>query len=415
MDLKELKKPELLMPVSGPDTLRCAVLYGADAVYMGGEAYSLRAYADNFSGDELKDAVDYAHKNGVNIYITANIYAYDDDFPGIEEYFERLAEIGPDALLISDPGVFMIAKRVCPDIPVHISTQANNTNSGTFRFWYDQGVRRVVAARELSLERLRKIKEQIPDDMEIEAFVHGAMCISYSGRCLLSAALSERSANRGMCTHPCRWNYSLVEEKRPGQYMDVFENERGTFVMDSKDLCMIEHIPELLDCGVDSLKVEGRMKSALYTACVGRAYRKAIDDFFEDRTLYEKNINRYLNEVSACTHRPYSTGFFYGNPGRDGQIYDANAYASDYTYIGCIEEITEDGRIRFHQKNKFSVGDEIEIMLSDGRDEVHKVIGLYDEDGNRVESAPHAGQLLYLDVGKTEGVPDAVMRKKATS
>ena len=276
-----MRNTELLIPASSLEVLKTAVLYGADAVYIGGEMYGLRAKAKNFSRQDMAEGIAYAHAHGVKVYVTANIVAHNDDLAGVEAYFQELKELKADALIISDPGVFAIARRVCPEIQVHISTQANSSNYGTYRFWHDLGASRVVAARELTLEELKEIRANIPEDMEIEAFIHGAMCISHSGRCLLSSYFTGRSANLGECTHPCRWKYYVVEESRPGEYLPVEENDRGTFIFNSKDLCMIEHIPDVIDAGIDSLKIEGRMKTALYVAAVARTYRKAIDDYMQ--------------------------------------------------------------------------------------------------------------------------------------
>ena len=287
-----MRDVELLIPASNLEVLKVAVLYGADAVYIGGEMYGLRAKAKNFSMEDVKEGIEFAHKHGVKVYITANIVAHNEDLEGIRKYFEELKEIKPDALIISDPGVFMIAKEVCPDIDRHISTQANSTNYATYKFWYDQGASRVVSARELSLEEIKDIRAHIPDDMEIESFIHGAMCISHSGRCLLSNYFTGRNANSGECTHPCRWKYSVMEQTRPGEYMPVYENERGTYIFNSKDLNMIEYIDQILDAGIDSLKIEGRMKTALYVATVARTYRKAIDDCKESVEKYRANTKK---------------------------------------------------------------------------------------------------------------------------
>ena len=290
------KKPELLIPASSLEVLRTAVMFGADAVYIGGEAFGLRAKAKNFSSEEMAEGVAFAHAHGVKVYVTANILAHNYDLDGARKYFAELRDMKPeqpDALIISDPGMFMIAKEVWPQVEVHISTQANNTNYETYLFWWKLGAKRVVSARELSLVEIKVIREKIPAEMEIESFVHGAMCISYSGRCLLSNFFTGRDANRGACTHPCRWKYAVVEETRPGEYLPVYENERGTYIFNSKDLCMIEYIPELVEAGIDSLKIEGRMKTALYVATVARTYRKAIDDYFTDPKLYEKNMDWY--------------------------------------------------------------------------------------------------------------------------
>ncbi|HIS80897.1 MAG TPA: U32 family peptidase [Candidatus Scatomonas merdavium] len=393
------KAPELLVPASCLEVLKVAVIYGADAVYIGGEAYGLRAKAKNFSMADMAEGIRFAHEHGVRVYVTANILAHNEDLEGVRAYFRELRELGPDGLIIADPGVFSIAEEICPEIPRHISTQANNTNYETCRFWHRLGASRIVTARELSLREIREIRENIPADMELETFVHGAMCISYSGRCLLSNYFTGRDANRGACTHPCRWKYAVVEETRPGEYMPVFENERGTFLFNSKDLCMIGHIPDLLDTGVDSLKIEGRMKTALYVAAVARTYRRAIDDCMKDRALYEKNMDWYLDQISDCTYRQFTTGFFYGKPSEEEQIYENSTYVKEYTYLGVISGWNEKGYCRIEQKNKFSVGDEIEVMKPDGRDLKVTVRAMYDAEGNAVESAPHPRQELYLDLG----------------
>ena len=394
-----MRKTELLIPAGSLDVLKTAVIYGADAVYIGGEAFGLRAKAKNFTNEEIKKGIVFAHEHGVKVYITANILAHNDDLAGVEEYFEELKEIRPDALIISDPGVFTIARRVIPDMEIHISTQANNTNYGTYRFWYDLGAKRVVTARELSLKEIKEIRDHIPEDMEIESFIHGAMCISYSGRCLLSNFMTGRDANQGACTHPCRWKYSIVEEKRPGEYMPVYENERGTFIFNSKDLCMVDHIPEMIDAGIDSFKIEGRMKTALYVATVARAYRKAIDDYRKDPKLYEANLDWYREEIAKCVNREFTTGFYFGRPDASAQIYENSTYVKDYTYLGTVASVDGRGYGGLEQKNKFSVGETIEVMKPDGRNIEVVVKGIYDEDGNPQESAPHAQQRIKVDLG----------------
>lgn len=394
-----MRKTELLIPAGSLDVLKTAVIYGADAVYIGGEAFGLRAKAKNFTNEEIKKGIVFAHEHGVKVYITANILAHNDDLEGVEAYFEELKEIRPDALIISDPGVFTIARRVIPDMEIHISTQANNTNYGTYRFWYDLGAKRVVTARELSLKEIKEIRDHIPEDMEIESFIHGAMCISYSGRCLLSNFMTGRDANQGACTHPCRWKYSIVEEKRPGEYMPVYENERGTFIFNSKDLCMVDHIPEMIDAGIDSFKIEGRMKTALYVATVARAYRKAIDDYRKDPKLYEANLDWYREEIAKCVNREFTTGFYFGRPDASAQIYENSTYVKDYTYLGTVASVDGRGYGGLEQKNKFSVGETIEVMKPDGRNIGVVVKGIYDEDGNPQESAPHAQQRIKVDLG----------------
>ncbi len=388
---------ELMVPASSPEALKTAVIFGADAVYIGGEAYSLRAKAKNFTSSEMAEGIAFAHAHQVKVYVTANIFAHNSDLAGIENYFHEMKELRPDALIIADPGVFLIAKRICPDIPIHISTQANNTNYETCRFWYEQGAKRIVAARELSLAELKELKDRMPSGMELECFVHGAMCISYSGRCLLSNYFTGRDANQGECTHPCRWKYAVMEETRPGEYLPVEENERGTFLFNSRDLCMVDHIPDLMDAGIDSFKVEGRMRTALYVATVARTYRKAIDDYQNDPACYEKNLPWYREQINACTHRPFSTGFFYGKPDREAQIYEENSYLTEYTYLGIIGEGgSEKTGYPIEQRNKFSVGEQIEIMRPDGKDIPARVLAIFDESGESMESAPHAKQKLRV-------------------
>lgn len=407
------KKPELLIPASSLDVLKTAVTYGADAVYIGGEAFGLRAKAKNFSKEDMAEGIAFAHAHDVKVYVTANILAHNDDLDGVRAYFRELKTIGPDALIISDPGVFMIAKSELPEMELHISTQANNCNYGTFNFWYQLGAKRVVSARELSLYELKQIRAHIPDDLEIETFVHGAMCISYSGRCLLSNYMVGRDANQGACTHPCRWKYSIVEETRPGEYYPVYENERGTYIFNSKDLCMIEHIPDLAESGIDSLKVEGRMKTALYVATVARTYRKAIDDYMEAPEKYKANMSWYQEQISNCTYRQFTTGFFYGKPDEHTQIYDNNTYVKEYTYLGYAEEVDENGFAHITQRNKFTVGEMIEIMKPDGRNITATVRAIYDEDGNSVESAPHPQQKLAVDLGTEIEKYDLLRRAEA--
>ena len=394
-----MKKPELLIPASSLEVLKTAVIFGADAVYIGGEVFSLRAKSKNFSMDDMREGIAFAHAHGTKVYVTANILAHNGDLEGVEAYFHELKEIGPDALIISDPGVFQIAKEICPEIDVHISTQANNTNYRTYRFWHDLGATRVVSARELSRDELRELRANIPEELEIETFIHGAMCISYSGRCLLSSYFTGRDANQGACTHPCRWKYAIMEETRPGEYLPVYENERGTYIFNSKDLCMIDHIPELVAAGIDSFKIEGRMKTALYVAVVTRTYRQAIDDYMRDPKFYESRMDYYKEEIAKCTYRQFTTGFFFGKPDHDTQIYDSNTYVKAYTYLGLIGESRGDGYYSLEQRNKFSVGDIIEVMKPDGRDMEVRVKGMTDEDGQPMESCPHPKQKIFVDLG----------------
>ena len=407
-----MKKPELLIPASSLEVLKTAVIYGADAVYIGGEVFSLRAKSKNFSAEDMKEGIAFAHARDVKVYVTVNILAHNRDLDEIRSYLGELKQIGPDALIISDPGVFMMAKEIVPEIDIHISTQANNTNYDTYRFWHGLGAKRVVSARELSLEELRGIRDHIPDEMEIETFVHGAMCISYSGRCLLSNFLTGRDANQGACTHPCRWKYAVMEETRPGEYFPVYENERGTYIFNSKDLCMIAHIPDLVETGIDSFKVEGRMKTALYVAVCARTYRQAIDDYFKDPALYQANLPLYEAEIAKCTYRQYTTGFFYGKPS-DAQIYDNSTYNKEYTYLGSILGRNADGLFGLTQKNKFSVGEEIEIMKPDGRNIPVTVKRIMDAEGVDMESCPHPKQQIYVDLGEELEDYD-ILRRKAS-
>ncbi|MBE5837825.1 peptidase U32 family protein [Butyrivibrio sp.] len=395
-----MKKPELLIPASSLEVLKTAVMFGADAVYIGGDAFGLRAKAKNFSPEEMKEGIEFAHAHGVKVHVTVNILAHNYDLDGVDKYLHELKEIGPDALIIADPGIFMKARKICPEIDIHVSTQANNTNYETYNFWHDLGAKRVVAARELSLREIKEITEKIPEDLEMECFIHGAMCISYSGRCLLSNYFTGRDANKGACTHPCRWKYAVVEEKRPGEYLPVYENERGTYIFNSKDLCMIEHIPELVDARVDSCKIEGRMKTALYVATVARTYRKAIDDYFESEEKYRANMPWYLDQISRCTYRQFTTGFYFGKPSDEAQIYDSNTYVNEYIYLGIVNDVNDKGLARIEQRNKFSVGDEIEIMKPDGTDVKATVKAMYTEDGESVDSCPHPQQIIDLELSE---------------
>ncbi len=406
-----MRKTELLLPASSLEVLKVAVIYGADAVYIGGEAFGLRANAKNFSLEEMKEGITFAHAHGAKVYVTANILAHNRDLEGVKAYFKELKEIQPDALIISDPAVFVIAKEILPEVEIHISTQANNTNYGTYLFWYQQGAKRVVSARELSIQEIKEIREQIPDELEIETFIHGAMCISYSGRCLLSSFLTGRDANQGACTHPCRWNYALMEETRPGEYMPVFENERGTYIFNSKDLCMIEHIPELMEAGIDSFKIEGRMKTALYVAVVARTYRLAIEDYKKSPAYYQERLPFYREEIAKCINRQFTTGFFFGKPDKEAQIYDSNTYQKEYTYLGIIGECRK-GRYRLEQRNKFSVGEQIEVMKPSGENQLVSVKGIWDETGFPIESCPHPKQVIFVDLGCELEEFDILRRKE---
>lgn len=391
-----MRRPELLIPAGDLETLRIAVIYGADAVYVGGEVFSLRAKARNFSLEELKEGIAFAHARGVRVYVAANVYAHSEELEGVRAYLRKLKEVRPDALIVSDLGVIAIAKEELPETELHISTQWSNTNYETYRFWYELGARKVVAARELSLQEIREIRSHIPEDMQIECFIHGAMCVSYSGKCQLSNCFTGMDSNHGACTHPCRWKYRVYQQEE-GQDLEP-ASEAYQYVLNSKDLCMIEHIPDLLAAGIDSLKVEGRMKTVLYVATIARAYRRAIDEYLDNPGYYEERLPWYTAEVRKCTYREYFTGFFYGKPDEDSQIYDCSSYQRGCTYLGFVEEISPMGRPVISQRNKFYSGDVIEVMKPDGRNLTVKVNGIYDEEGNYMESAPHPKQRLYLDV-----------------
>ena len=408
-----MRPVELLIPAGSLEVLKTAVRYGADAVYIGGEAFGLRAKAHNFTIPDMKEGISFAHEHGCKVYLTVNVFAHNRDIEEIREYFRTLREVPVDALIISDPGVFMMAKELLSDTEIHISTQANNTNYETYRFWYRMGAKRVVSARELSLEEIGEIRKHIPEDMEIESFIHGAMCISYSGRCLLSNYFTGRDANQGACTHPCRWKYAVVEEKRPGEYLPVEEDDRGTYIFNSKDLCMVEYIPEMMEAGIDSFKIEGRMKTALYVATVARTYRKAIDDYKTSPELYRSNMDYYREEISKCTYRQFTTGFYFGKTTEESQIYDSNTYIREYTYLGMVEQTDTQGRIVLEQRNKFAVGETIEAMLFDGSNQELVVQEIRDDEGNIMESAPHPKQRLHVELGVQLPIGCILRRKEA--
>ncbi len=397
--MENRKKVELLAPAGDLERLKIAVAYGADAVYIGGKSFGLRAKAKNFDIPDMEEGIRFAHEHGVKVYVTANIFAHNKDLEPMKEYLKTLEEIGADAFIISDPGVFMLAKEVAPDTEIHVSTQANNTNYQSAIFWCNLGARRIVVARELSLDEIREIRSKIPEDMEIEAFIHGAMCISYSGRCLLSNYLTQRDSNQGDCAQPCRWKYHLVEETRPDTYLPIEENDRGTFIFNSKDMNLIGHIPELIEVGISSFKIEGRMKTHNYVAALVKAYRQAIDDYYEDPELYKRNIGKYYAETEKVSHRIYSTGFYFGNPDSEGQIYENSSYKRDYDFIAIVHKDynPETGRAVIMQKNKFCVGDEIEVLSAKGEVFTMTVTKLINQNGENVSSAPHPHEILEME------------------
>lgn len=391
-----MRKAELLAPAGDLDKLKMAVLYGADAVYLGGENFGLRKASKNFSIDQIKEGVDFAHERGVKVYVTLNIVPHNDDLVGLEEYAKELEGVGVDAVLIADPGVFMKVKATVPNMPIHISTQASVTNYETVMFWYNLGASRVVLARELSLKEIKEITDRIPEDLEIETFVHGAMCMSYSGRCLISNYMTGRDANRGDCSHACRYKYYLVEEKRPGEYFPIDETDDGTFIMNSKDLCMIENLPDMLDAGIYSLKVEGRVKSQYYVATVLRSYRMALDAYYADPENYKFNP-ALLDEIKKASHRDFTTGFFYGKPTTDAQIYANNSYIRGYDFLGMVLDYDPETKLAtIEQRNRMFIGDEIEVFGPGVDYFTQKIEYMENDKGEEIEVAPHAQQIIKM-------------------
>ncbi len=395
-----MRHPELLIPAGDLETLKIAVMYGADAVYVGGELFSLRAKAKNFTIEELKEGVEFAHAHGVRVYIAFNIFAFHGEIEEARAYLVRLREVMSDAFIVSDLSLIEMMKEIIPEAEIHVSTQWNNSNYETFHFWYGLGARKVVVARELSIAEIKEIRAHIPEDMLIECFIHGAMCIAYSGKCQLSSCFTGRDSNHGACTHPCRWKFALYKGNEDGEEMPEQISEDYAYFMNSKDLCMIEHIPDLIDAGIDSFKIEGRMKTVLYVATVTRTYRMAIDAFLRNPEEYQANMKTYLAEISKGTFRDYTTGFFYGKPEHDAQIYDNNTYVKNYTYLGYVEELSEDGMAIITQRNKFFVNDTIEIMKPDGRNISAKIEAIYDETMRPMESCPHPKQKLSIKLSE---------------
>lgn len=393
-------KPELLAPGGSLEKLKTAILYGADAVYIGGEAFSLRVAAENFSLEDMKRGLEFAHKRDKKVYLTANIIPHNSDIGEFERYISEIAPLGFDAVLISDPGMFEITKQLAPKLPIHISTQANNVNYKSAEFWYKQGAKRVVLAREMSMAEIKEIRAKTPKELELEAFVHGAMCMSYSGRCLLSNYMTARDANQGACSHPCRWNYYLVEETRPNEYMPIYENERGSFIFNSKDLCMIEHIPEIIESGITSLKLEGRVKTAYYVATVVKAYRDEIDRYLENPEKYSFNPEN-MDELLKVSHRPYSTGFYFGKPDENSQVYTSSSYIRDYDLIGIVTDFDEEtGIATVSQRNRFFRGDEIEILRPDKPYFSQKIEYMKDENDNDIDVARNAEMTVKIKLDK---------------
>ena len=393
-------KPELLAPAGNLEKLKMAIIYGADAVYIGGQEYSLRALADNFTLEDMKAGIEFAHSKGKKVYVTANIIPHNRDIEGIEEYLKQISEMNADAVIVADLGVIELVKEIIPQMEIHISTQANNVNWRTIKFWHNLGAKRVVLARELSLNEVKEIRQKISDHLELELFVHGAMCISYSGRCLLSNYMTGRDSNLGMCAHPCRWKYYLMEEQRPGEYLPVYENERGTFIFNSKDLCMLKYIPELLDSGVYSFKIEGRMKSSYYVATVVKAYRQAIDQYMNSPQTYTFK-EEWFEEISKASHREYTTGFYFGKPGTEEQLYDSSAYIKEYDFVGLVMDYDKETQIAtVQQRNKIFIGDELEVVPPQGEYFNQKIEWMKNSKGENIESAPHAQMLINIPMYK---------------
>lgn len=406
-----MRKIELLAPAGDLERLKIAVMYGADAVYVGGQIFGLRAAAKNFSLEELAEGVKYAHENNVKVFVTANIIPHNEDLDDLPPYLRELSAIGVDAVIVSDPGTFMMVKETIPDMEIHISTQANNTNYQTVNFWHKQGAKRVVMARELSFEEIKEIREKTPSDLEIEAFVHGAMCMSYSGRCLLSNYMANRDANRGECAQPCRWKYHIVEEKRPGEYMPVYEGEEGTYIMNSKDLCMIEFIPQLFESGIDSFKIEGRMKTTYYVATVVRAYRMAIDSYLKDPQNWVFK-EEWLDELKKASHRDFTTGFYEERPGHTEHLYTNKSYVRSYDFIGMVLDYDQStGLTTVEQRNRFFKGDTIEI-IGPHQEMIKTVIEeMWDEEGNPIDVAPHPKQIVKMKLNQPTA-PYYLLRKE---
>lgn len=399
-----MRKPEILAPAGDLEKLRFALAYGADAVYAGGSAFGLRAYAGNLDNEEMKHGLAYARQLGRKLYITVNIFAHEEDFSGLRDYLRRLAETGVDGIIVSDPGVIALARQEVPELAVHLSTQANCTNSYSAAFWFNQGVKRIVLSRELTRQELKKVRSRVEGELEI--FIHGAMCMSYSGRCLLSNYLTGRDANRGECTHPCRWGYALVEEKRPGQYFPLEEDARGSYIFNSHDLCLLPHLPLLKEIGLDSYKIEGRMKSAYYVASTVKVYREAIDVLWEQgEEEFKKRVPGWLAEMDKVSHRDYSSGFLFGKPGAEAHNIETSNYIREYSFVGRVLDVEECRQIArqecgfwIEQRNNFRVGDELEVLSPQGDPWTFKVNGLWNEEGNCVEVARHPQQKLKIAV-----------------
>ncbi|MFL0196463.1 U32 family peptidase [Clostridium sp. WILCCON 0269] len=405
-----MKKPELLAPAGNLEKLQTAVNFGADAVYLGGNRLNLRAFADNFTDEELKQGIEYAHKRNKKVFITVNVFPHNEDLKGLEDYLKKLYELKADGIIVSDPGVITTAREVVPNLELHLSTQANCVNWKSANFWHSQGMRRIVLARELSIKEIRDIREHLPKSCEIEAFVHGSMCISYSGRCVLSNYMTGRDSNRGQCAQPCRYKYYLMEEKRPGEYFPVFEDDKGTYILNSKDLCMIEHIPELVESGINSFKIEGRMKSSYYVATVVKAYRRAIDAYFEDPKNYVFQ-SKWLEDLMKASHRVYFTGFYFGDT--HSQIHETSSYIRDYDIVGIVKDYdVYKGVAVIEQRNKVFDGDKVEILRPEGDSFYVNLDDIKDEQGKKIKSVPVAQMIFTARVNEKLEKGDMLIRMK---
>ena len=407
----DIERVELLAPAGNLEKLKMAILYGADAVYVGGEEFGLRAYADNFSLAEMGEGIAFAHERGKKVYLTMNIIPHNEDLEDMPAYASQVAKLGVDAIILSDPGVYSIVRDTVPEMELHLSTQANNTNWRSAAFWHGNGIKRIILARELSLVEVREIRDKTPEDLQLELFVHGSMCISYSGRCLLSNYMAGRDSNRGSCAHPCRWKYSLVEEKRPGEYMPVYENERGTFIYNSKDLCMIRHIPGIIAAGVTSLKIEGRMKSSFYVATVVKAYREALGAWYRDPQSYSFR-QEWMDEISKASHREYTTGFYLGKPTGKDQIYDSSSYIREYDFTGMVTGYdAETGTATVEQRNRMYTGEELEVVPPEGPFFIQRIAWMRNADGEEIDVAPHPQMTVHMPFDRPV-VPYTMLRRK---
>lgn len=393
-----MKQPELLAPAGNLEKLKVAFAYGADAVYIGGRQFGLRAFSDNFDSEEMREGIEYAHSLNKKVYVTVNVFPHNNDLEGLPEYISFLSEAKADAIIISDPGVYRIVRRVAPDLPLHISTQANTVNWSSALFWQEMGAQRVVLAREMSIDDIKLTRAKV--NLELEAFVHGAMCISYSGRCLLSNYFTGRDANRGECSQACRWKYHLVEETRPGKYFPVLEDERGTYIFNSKDLCMLAHIPQLVNAGLTSFKIEGRMKSVHYVATVVKVYRAALDYYRENSEDYTPK-QEWWEELNKISHRPYTTGFYFGKPTEKDQIYTSSSYIQSHDFIGLVRSYDSNtGLALVEQRNNMKVGEEIEVLCPKGENYSQRLNEMFNEEGESISVAPHPQQFIRIPMLK---------------